>query len=213
MLSHMIKLFTVACVLLNLSPVLSVETVSIISLYPSNQHSCVTRCIYTYAYSDIGNALYCGSPYDNNCFCNTASASASAASSWLTVCGSSQCSAGDITADLTSMHSIYASYCMNAGFTQPGATDWYNPSTTIARPGQTATSNSAQTTTQVTVVTQTAPSTPGSATTTQPQGKFLLLLAILPLLLLQVPLPVALTFLHLVPALFLRSVTNDIGLQ
>jgi hypothetical protein len=118
------KFFSLAWILFNLPLVLSIETVSILSQYPSNQHGCVTRCIYTYYASDIGNALKCGSPYDNNCFCNTAPASASAASSWLTACGSSSCSAGDLTADLTSMHSIYASYCMNAGFTQPGATDW-----------------------------------------------------------------------------------------
>lgn len=204
-----VKVLTVACVLLNLSPVLAIETVSILSLYPSNQHSCVTRCIYTLGYSDIGNALNCANPYDNKCFCNTASASASAASSWLTACGSSQCSAGDITADVTSMHSIYGSYCMNAGFTQPGATDWYQPSTTVAQPGQTATSNSAQTTTQITVVTQTASSIPGSATTTQPQGKFLLLLAIISLLLFQVPLPVPLSVLF---TLFLGTATNGIGL-
>ena len=143
---------------------------SISSHYPRNQHRCVTQCIWAIGYSDIGNALKCGNPYDNNCFCNIASASASAASSWLTACGSSACSAGDITADVTSMHSIYGSYCMNAGFTQPGVTDWLHRSTTITQPEQTPTSNSAQTTTQLTVVTQTAPRTPSSATSTQRAG-------------------------------------------
>lgn len=161
----MTRLFTVACVLLNLSPAFS-ETVSIESLYPSNQHPCIEGCIWKVGSSDIGNALSCGNPYDNSCFCNTASASASAASSWITSCGRAKCSAGDIPADLTSLQSVYASYCMNAGFTQPGATEWYSPSTVGAQPGQTATANSAQTTTQVTVVTQTAASTPSSATTT-----------------------------------------------
>lgn len=175
-------LFTWLYILLHLTPVLSLESVSINSVFPSRQHTCVTRCIFTYGASDIGNALSCGNPYDNNCFCNTATASASAAAVWLSECGSSSCSAGDLTQDLTAMQSIYASYCMNAGFTQPGATDWYIPKTTIARPGQTATSNSAQTTTQVTLVTQTSTSSSDSVLPTQPRGKFLLLLALLPLL-------------------------------
>jgi hypothetical protein len=201
---YTLKLFTMACFLLTISPVLSITTVSILNLLPSNQHFCVSVCIYNDYSADIGRALNCGDPYANDCFCNTGSASASAATSWLANCASTDCSAGDLSDDLTSMHSIYASYCIGAGFTQPGATDWYNPATATAytgqtatknlgqtataNPGQTATSGPGPTTTQLTVVTQTAPSTGGSAAT-QPQGKFLLLLAMVPLVLLQVPLP------------------------
>jgi hypothetical protein len=194
LLSHTLMLFIEACVilLLTISPVLSIETVSITSFYPANQHQCVTDCIYADILTNIADALHCATPYANDCFCNTGSASASVATSWLSDCASSYCSAGDLSDDLTSMQSIYASYCIAAGFTQPGATDWYNPArqtaTTMASPAQTAALGATATTTQVTVVTQTAPSTGGSAVT-QPQGKFLLLLAMVmvPLALLQVP--------------------------
>jgi len=96
--------------IVNISPVFSFATVSLGTLIPSNQHACVTRCVYTNYYSEIGNALNCGSPYANDCYCNTALASASAASSWRDAYGSSVCSAGDLTDNLTSVFSIYASY-------------------------------------------------------------------------------------------------------
>lgn len=128
-------------------------------------HGCVSNClIYTYYVGDdIGDALKCGTPYDNDYYCATASASASVATSWLDNCASVSCAAGDLTRDLSTMQSIYASYCQNAGFTQPGATAWYNPSTATsttseaatAEPSRTATSGPPQTTTQLTVVTQT----------------------------------------------------------
>lgn len=199
-----LRLFTTACFLFTISPVLSLTTVSIFSLYPNNQHFCVPICVSNDYSADIGRALNCGDPYANDCFCNTGAASAAAATSWLAACASTECSAGDLSDDLTSMHSLYASYCIGAGFTQPGATDWYNPAsatanpvksssaspgqTATANPGQTATSGPDQTTTQLTVVTQTAPST-GRSAATQPLGKFLLLLAMVPFILLQVPLP------------------------
>ena len=171
-----------------LPPVRSVVTVSIDSLFPPNQHSCVIGCIFQCYQICLPDALSCAYPVANDCFCATASASASVATSWIAACGSSRCAACDLSDDLTSMHSIYASYCLGAGYTQPGVTDWYNPTTATANPGNTATSGPASTTTQQTVVTQNAPSIGGSAAT-QPQGKFLLSLATVPLILLQVPLP------------------------
>lgn len=179
-------------VLLAISPVLSITTVSIYTLLPANQHNCITRCIYNiYDDPDIGYALSCGSPYANDCYCNTITASASAATSWIEACGSSSCAAGDLSDDLNSMFSIYASYCEGAGFTQPGATQYYNPATQTARPGPTPTTGTGPTltTTQLTVVTQTTTSSTGGPAATPSQGKFLLLLAMGHLLLLQVPLP------------------------
>jgi hypothetical protein len=166
----------------------------------------VTACLWgNYYYNDIGRVLACGNPYANDCYCATNSVSASKVSSWMTACGSSVCAAGDYSDDMTSMHSLYASYCMNAGFTQPGATAWYTmavnalptPASTSATPGQTTSSGPTQTTssgptqttTQLSVVTQTA--LPSSALlgtqVTPPQGKWLSLLLLAWLLATGVP--------------------------
>ncbi|RSL55879.1 hypothetical protein CEP54_009138 [Fusarium duplospermum] len=132
-------------------------------------HTCVSKCLYYTIYSDMGKAMGCDDPYDNNCYCATASASASQADAWMSKCASNTCSAGDRSRDLSSMQSIYASYCMGAGFTQPGATNWYNPAeateepqspsgedddSTNAEPSKTVDS-AVETTTQMTIVTQT----------------------------------------------------------
>jgi hypothetical protein len=203
MVSHISTLFTLACFLLAISPVLSLTTVSIASEIPSGQHYCIVECIYApYIPAGIGGALGCATPYNNDCYCNTQASSVSVASSFISTCASSSCSGGDLTDDLTSIFSIYASYCMNAGFTQQGATNWYNPATTSttistttsAKPSPTPTTGATMTTTQVTLVTQTAASTSGLEVTPS-QGKFLLLLAMGHLLLLQVPLPRAVIFL------------------
>jgi hypothetical protein len=83
---------------------------------------------------------------------------------------------------------------MAAGFTQPGATEWYNPAEATeeatadnsdtgsdAQPSRTANSGIDATSTRMTVITQTAED--GAVRT---QGKFLLLMVTVPLLLLQV---------------------------
>lgn len=162
-------------------------------------HTCISKCLYFTIVTDMGKAMGCDDPYDNNCYCATASASASQADAWMSKCASNTCSAGDRSRDLSSMQSIYASYCMAAGFTQPGATKWYNPAEATnepeptsggddngsnnAEPSKTADSDSVESTTHLTIVTQT---TEGGAGPSKSRGKFLLLMATVPLLLLQV---------------------------
>ena len=163
-LSNMVLFFYFAFIVFLVPLLGAAQTVSINNDLGVGHH-CVSRClIYTlYVGDDIGDALKCGEPYDNDCYCATASASASVATSWLDKCAGSACAAGDLTRDLSTMQSIYASYCMNAGFTQPGATAWYDPSaaettsskTATAEPSRTATSGPPETTTQLTIVTQT----------------------------------------------------------
>lgn len=122
-------------------------------------------------------------------------------------CASSRCAAGDYSRDLSSIESFYGSYCLAAGFTQPGATEWYTPADateapesdastsaeekTTAKPSQTADRNDPEKTadsdepertTQLTIVTQTTE--PNGATASR--SKFLLLSVMVPLLLLQV---------------------------
>lgn len=167
--------------------------VSIKSNFERFGHYCVTECLYNYD-KDMGEAMGCGVPYENNCYCATAAASASKADGFMSKCVSSLCSEGDLAGDLISMQSYYASYCMAAGFTQPGATGWYNPAEATeeatadnsdtgsdTQPSRTANSGIGATSTRMTVITQTAED--GAVRT---QGKFLLLMVTVPLLLLQV---------------------------
>ncbi|KAK3896949.1 hypothetical protein C8A05DRAFT_20191, partial [Staphylotrichum tortipilum] len=76
-------------------------------------------------YTDVGRALLCGIPYANDCYRATNSLSASKAGSFQSKCRSSSCAAGELAEDMTAMQSLYASYCMNVGYTQPGATAWF----------------------------------------------------------------------------------------
>ncbi|KAJ4315354.1 hypothetical protein N0V84_008430 [Fusarium piperis] len=146
------------------------ESVTISRNLDNVGHTCISKCLYYTIVTDMGKAMGCDDPYDNNCYCATASASASQADAWMSKCASNTCSAGDRSRDLSSMQSIYASYCMGAGFTQPGATNWYNPAeateepeatsgdsndSSNAEPSNTVDSGSAETTTRMTIVTQT----------------------------------------------------------
>ncbi|WXC57806.1 hypothetical protein SNK03_003707 [Fusarium graminearum] len=149
------------------------ESVTIKSNLDNVGHTCISKCLYYTVFSDMGRAMGCDDPYDNNCYCATAAASASQADNFMSKCVTSLCSAGDRARDLTSMQSYYASYCMGAGFTQPGATEWYNPAEATeeatdaataessdggsdARPSRTANSGGDATSTRMTVITQTA---------------------------------------------------------
>jgi hypothetical protein len=172
--------------------VFAADTVTILDAISTaaNQHDCVVSCLYNLHGPDVGVALKCATDYVNDCYCATATASLSAATSWFSQCASSACSAGDINGDFTVMNSVYAAYCMKAGFTQPGATAWVSPTaaSTSAAPGNTGQGSPPPTTTQVTFVTHTATSSAGPAVS-QTQGKFLLPLVVMALVLLQVLLP------------------------
>ncbi|SPJ85667.1 uncharacterized protein FTOL_11449 [Fusarium torulosum] len=161
-------------ILLYLPYVLSAdfESVTISSYLDNVGHDCISECLFYTVIPDIGRGMGCADPYENNCYCATAAASASKADSFMSKCATSRCSAGDRSRDLTSMQSYYASYCMGAGFTQPGATKWYNPAEATeeptaeasqsdeggsdAKPSRTANSGGGATSTHMTIVTQTA---------------------------------------------------------
>ncbi|KAG7414676.1 hypothetical protein Forpe1208_v007951 [Fusarium oxysporum f. sp. rapae] len=148
------------------------ESVTISANLDNVGHTCISKCLYYTLLSDMGRAMGCDDPYDNNCYCATAAASANKADGFMSKCATSLCSAGDRSRDLTSIQSYYASYCMGAGFTQPGATEWYNPAEATeeptneptaessggsdARPSRTANSGGDVTSTHMTIVTQTA---------------------------------------------------------
>ncbi|KAF4990455.1 hypothetical protein FGRMN_8448 [Fusarium graminum] len=161
-------------ILLHLPLVLSAnfESVTISENLRNVAHTCISKCLYYTVFFDMGQAMGCDDPYDNNCYCATAAASASKADGFMSKCATSLCSAGDRSRDLTSMQSFYGSYCMGAGFTQPGASEWYNPAeateeptaeasesdreSSNARPSRTANSGGDPTSTHMTIVTQTA---------------------------------------------------------
>lgn len=176
-----------------LPQILAIESVTISRAIPNGGHRCVSRCVYSTLIGDIGDALDCGTPYDNNCFCATGSAAFTAAGDHFDACASTYCSAGDISQDLLSMKSIYASYCMGAGYTQPGATAWFAPAEETGSsddnepaPSQTDENSApARTKTEVTFVTETTESAAATQSIDN-VGKFLLLAATVALLLLQV---------------------------
>jgi hypothetical protein len=176
---------------------LAIETVTISRDIPNGGHPCVSRCLWYTIFADLGSAMGCANPYENACFCATNTNAFTLADDHINSCASERCSKGDIPQDLTSMQSIYASYCMGAGFTQAGATEWFNPAETTGAsgggdeneggsggdpaPSQTDNSGAIRTTTQVSIVTKTTE----SSSSTQSVGKFLLLAATVTLLLLQ----------------------------
>ncbi len=154
-------------------------TLSLTIQYP---HGCVAQCLDVDPFPDIGVKLGCARPYNNDCYCATDAHAASVVSSYLPQCASSICSSGDLLDDLTAMESIYASYCLNAGYTAPGMTAWYNVGVTTARTGPQPTTGAGSaapsTTTQLTYVTETNRPN-GAGTTASPLGKSLLLSVLL----------------------------------
>ncbi|KAI9163045.1 hypothetical protein HJFPF1_04643 [Paramyrothecium foliicola] len=163
----------------------AIEPVTISRDLPRGGHVCVTRCVYSTLVGDVATALGCALPYDNECFCATQSDAFIAASSHFEDCATLRCSAGDISRDVSSMKSIYASYCLGAGYTQPGATDWVPAGATTATgddpqetgigdnngtedPAPSQSDNSdppARTSVQLTIVTQTTTDSAGSTVT------------------------------------------------
>lgn len=158
-----------------------IETLSINPTYP---HGCVNECVKgtdrpLFSAGGIESVLGCAAPVANKCFCVTASALASSVESWIPACATERCSRGDLSDDMNAMKSIYASYCLQAGFTAPIVSTLHAPATTTASstssPKDTSASSaitSTPTTTQVTLVTETAPSLNSGSSM---QGKFLLL--------------------------------------
>jgi hypothetical protein len=166
------------------SHVLGNSPVSIDINFP---HKCAHNCLsFPGVFADMGSAMACATPYMNDCYCATAPSSASKAASFITSCVSASCAGGDQSGDLSGLESIYASYCINAGYLQPGVTNWYNTATLTSAttssggPSPTGTPNgpATSTTTQLTVTTQTVSST-GTGKPSTPVGKFFVSLVIL----------------------------------
>ncbi|KAK3988842.1 hypothetical protein QBC44DRAFT_397404 [Cladorrhinum sp. PSN332] len=104
------------------------STVSIVgAIKPLGGHKCLEHCLWGSLWN-MGWAMSCASPTLNNCYCATSSGAEATASNWISSCATENCAAGDRTGDISSMQSIYAQYCINAGLTQSGATKWFDPS-------------------------------------------------------------------------------------
>lgn len=84
------------------------------------QLNCVQECILDEGFNQgLGYALQCDDPVINECYCATASAAA--ASGFLSSCINADCDAGDASYLITTAISIYDNYCLTAGYTLPGA--------------------------------------------------------------------------------------------
>ncbi|KAM3552351.1 hypothetical protein MY1884_004803 [Beauveria asiatica] len=160
--------FTSLAALVGLAnPVLGASA-SITSVIPNQAHQCIRLCAWFNYQGNLPLALGCADPYENDCYCPTATESVSKASVAIEKCLSSRCAAGDYTRDLSSMKSIYAGYCKDAGYSQDAGVLGYKAadptsstasdsvsSTSAPTTGQKTDSSQASKTTQKTIVTQT----------------------------------------------------------
>lgn len=113
---------------LSFFPVLSLaQTVTITRDIDSSGHRCVRHCLFRpyNAGTDLGDALECGPPYEEDCYCPTAAPRAEIVSRHIDDCATESCSAGDVTADIESMRSYYAGYCVENGYTAELVEEWY----------------------------------------------------------------------------------------
>jgi hypothetical protein len=156
------------------------STPEVISITFTWVHDCAGECIDAQGYdiATLADVINCDYPVYNYCYCPTDTESIDSIRSWLSQCVSMRCSAGDFSTDVSAVESGYASYCIEAGYSQSGATTWFEPT-----PTQTAVSTSTEatpgaspgTTTLLTVVTQTATPTEiansGGSSSVAPFGK------------------------------------------
>jgi hypothetical protein len=102
-------------------------------------HSCVSSCVYrpgSFSGQDgIEQAIGCDVPVANNCYCPTAATRLSKVDAYVSECATSRCGSGDVPGDVSIMKSIYASYCVGAGFVQPLLSTWYIPAATTVPGG------------------------------------------------------------------------------
>ena len=104
------------------------QTVTITQDIPFTGHDCVEDCLYRpYAAPiDLGDALECGPPYEEDCYCVTAAPQATIVSRHINDCASESCSRGDLTKDIESMKYYYAGYCVENGYTADLIEEWYS---------------------------------------------------------------------------------------
>ncbi|EGX88932.1 Transmembrane protein SKG6 [Cordyceps militaris CM01] len=141
---------SVAALIALVSPVLGASA-SITSVIPNQAHQCIRLCAWYNYQGNLPLALGCGDPYENDCYCPTATESVSKASVAIEKCVSSRCAAGDLTRDLTSLRSIYAGYCKDAGYTQDAGVLGYTvAASTSSSSSEAASPSSAATTGQKT---------------------------------------------------------------
>jgi hypothetical protein len=109
-------------------------------------------------YTTLADVLNCDSPVYNYCYCPTNTKSIDSIRSWLSQCVSTRCDSPDFSDDVSAVESGYASYCIDAGYSQSGATTWFQPTpieTAISTSTEAQLGASPGTTTLVIVVSQT----------------------------------------------------------
>ncbi|KAM3510869.1 hypothetical protein MY11210_005472 [Beauveria gryllotalpidicola] len=162
------QLFNSLAALVALANPILAASASITSVIPNQAHQCIRLCAWFNYQGNLPLALGCADPYENDCYCPTATESVSKASVAIEKCLSSRCAAGDYTRDLSSMRSIYAGYCKDAGYSQDAGVLGYKAadptrsttsdsvsSSSAPTTGQKTDASQASRTTQKTIVTQT----------------------------------------------------------
>ncbi|KAG7410919.1 hypothetical protein DER46DRAFT_616372 [Fusarium sp. MPI-SDFR-AT-0072] len=103
------------------------QTVNIFRKIPSDVEQCIRPCLFrpNNANADVGSALNCGAPYQEECYCATDSDNAKAVSKHIDSCAQASCSNGQESQDAETMRHYYASYCMGNGYSADAVEEWY----------------------------------------------------------------------------------------
>ncbi|KAF5639670.1 hypothetical protein F52700_4052 [Fusarium sp. NRRL 52700] len=111
----------------SLSHTVNYTTVDIFRKIPSDVDECIRPCLFrpNNANADVGSALSCGAPYQEECYCATDSDKAKAVSKHIDSCAQASCSNGQQSQDAEAMRHYYASYCMGNGYSAEAMEEWY----------------------------------------------------------------------------------------
>jgi hypothetical protein len=107
-------------------------TPSVVSITFTWVDDCAGWCIDGQGHNIVvlQDVLTCDAPVYNYCYCPTDTKSIDSIRSWISQCVSTRCDAVDLSTDISAVESGYASYCIEAGYSQSGATTWFAETST-----------------------------------------------------------------------------------
>lgn len=154
---------TINSVILLLSLINAVlsQTVTIKKDIPIREHDCIEDCLFR-PYNrdiDVGDALECAPPYQEDCYCPSDDSQAEIVSRHLDSCANEHCSRGDLSQDVDKMRAHYATYCVEKGYTADLVDEWYSALETAVSSTSEEETTTETTTTVSTDSEESAPST------------------------------------------------------
>ncbi|KAK3994300.1 hypothetical protein QBC44DRAFT_392820 [Cladorrhinum sp. PSN332] len=122
----------------NLSTTLAADAVSVRDEKAFKaMRECARTCFVSNGSGDLIGQFGCRWPYQNDCLCRTDLAPA--ASKYLSTCCDAYCTVGPATGDISTVISLYNSYCVSNGYEVTAAVAAPAKTTAAAGPGQTPT--------------------------------------------------------------------------